>query len=311
MSDYKKELTIALDIVKKASEITEWFRKAGFEIYKKTDKSTVTIADFASQIYLISKIKETLPRDQIFAEENLSNLIDNKAEKSIKKCYRDLNVGDISNYKSLLTYRGQSSHRQWNIDPIDGTIGFQENLTYAIGISLLIQNDPNICVIAVPNYNKKSKAFFFAEKYQGVKASYDGADFKSVHVSNQKDIKKAKMCHSLHYDMPWVSQFADIAGIKEHIQLDSMAKFCMIADGSYDIYVKPITGFEASSWDYSPGDLLVREAGGKVSDLDEQKLIFENEKCILKAPGIISTNGILHNEVSDIIRKKFFSIDSD
>ena len=311
MSDYKKELTIALEIVKKASEITEWFRKSGFEIYIKADKSTVTIADFASQIYLISKIKEKFPKDQIFAEENLSNLIDNKAEKSIKNCFRDLNVGDISNYKSLLTYRGSSSHRQWNIDPIDGTIGFQENSTYAIGISLLIQNDPNICVIAVPNYIKKSKVIFFAEKYQGAKASYDGADFKSVRVSNQKDIKKAKMCHSLHYDMPWVSQFADIAGIKEHIQLDSMAKFCMIADGSYDIYVKPITGFEASSWDYSPGDLLVREAGGKVTDLDEEKLIFENEKCILKAPGIISTNGILHNEVSDIIRKRFFSIDSD
>ena len=311
MSDYKKELTLALEIVKKATKITEWFRKSGFEIYKKPDKSTVTIADFASQIYLISKIKEKFPKDQIFAEENLSNLIDNKAEKSIKNCFRDLNVGDISNYKSMLTYRGSSSHRQWNIDPIDGTIGFQENSTYAIGISLLVQNDPNICVISVPNYNKKGNAIFFAEKYQGAKASYDGADFKSVHVSNQKDIKKAKMCHSLHYDMPWVSQFADIAGIKEHIQLDSMAKFCMIADGSYDIYVKPITGFEASSWDYSPGDLLVREAGGKVTDLDEEKLIFENEKCILKAPGIISTNGILHNEVSDIIRKRFFSIDSD
>ncbi|MFX0187477.1 MAG: inositol monophosphatase family protein [Candidatus Hodarchaeota archaeon] len=311
MSDYDKELSIAIEIVKKASEITEWFRKSGFEIYKKYDKSTVTMADFASQIYIISKLKELFPRDQIFAEEDELNLVDHKAEEAIEQCFRDLNIDNIIDFKAMLNYRGKPSPRQWNVDPIDGTLGYQKDLSYAIGICLVEKSDQKISVIGVPNYNGNGSAIFSAELYQGAKASYRGSDFNTIHVSTQNDIKKARMCHSLHYDMPWVVQFADKTGITERIQLDSMAKFCMIADGSYDIYIKPIMGFEAYSWDYCAGDLLVREAGGIVTDLDEERLIFENNKCILRAPGILTTNGILHREVADIIRKTFFSIETN
>ena len=308
MSDYNKELSVAIEIVKKASEITEWFRKSGFEIFEKHDSSSVTIADFASQIYIISKLKELFPKDQILAEEDEISLIDKKVIKAIRDCYRDLNISDIAEFKEILTYRGQPSARVWNVDPIDGTMGYKKNLLYAIGLCLMEKSDQKSSVIGVPDYNEKGLAIFTAELYQGVKASYGGADFKPIHVSTQNDIKKARMCHSLHYDMPWVEQFAEKIDIKERIQLDSMAKFCMIADGSCDIYVKPIMGYEANSWDYCAGDLLVREAGGIVTDLDEERLTFKDDKCILRAPGIIGTNGLLHNEVADFIRTNFFSI---
>ena len=310
MSEYNKEISKAIEIVKKASEITEWFKKSVFKIYKKQDKSPVSMADFTSQIYIISKLKEFFPKDQIMAEENESDLIDDEAEKIITDCFRDLNITGISDLKNTLKYRGNPSNRYWYVDPIDGTIGFQKNLPYAIGICLIVKSDPKICAIAVPDYNERGLAIFIAELYQGAKASYGGSDFNPIHVSNQDDLKNASLCHSLHYDMPWVVKFADKVGIKERIQLDSMRKFCMIADGSCDLYIKPITGFEVHTWDFAPGDLLVREAGGMVSDLDEERLVFQNEKCILRAPGIISTNGILHEKVADIIRTSFFSIDS-
>lgn len=310
MSEYNKQLSKATEIIKKAAEITEWYKKSGFKIHKKQDNTPVSMADFASQIYIISKLKEYFPNDQIFAEENDSALIDDEAEKTIKDCYNDLNISSIPNFKETLNYRGISSNHQWNVDPIDGTIGFIKNLPYAIGICLIEESDVKISLIAIPDYNDRGLAIFTAEVYQGAKASYGGSDFKAIHVSSQNDLKEARMCHSLHYDMPWVVKFADKVGIKERIQLDSMKKFCMIADGSCDIYIKPITGFEVNTWDFAPGNLLVREAGGIVTDLDEELLIFQNEKCILRAPGIITTNGILHGDVSDIIRSSFFSIDS-
>jgi len=308
MSDYNKELAVAVEIVKKASEITEWFRKSGFEIFEKQDSSPVTTADLATQIFLLKEIKELFPKDQILAEEDEISLIDDKVIKAIRDCFRDLNISDIAEFKGILNYRGQPSVRVWNVDPIDGTMGYKKNLLYAIGLCLMEKSDQKICVIGVPDYNEKGLAIFSAELYQGAKASYGGTDFKPIHVSTQNDIKKARMCHSLHYDMPWVMQFAEKIGIKDRVQLDSMAKFCMVADGSCDIYVKPIMGFEASSWDYCAGDLLVREAGGIVTDLDEERLSFKDDKCILRAPGIITTNGILHNEVADFIRINFFSI---
>ena len=310
MSEYNKEISKAIEIVKKASEIPEWFKKSGFKIYKKKDKSPVSMADFATQIYIISKLKESFPKDQIMAEENESDLIIGEAEKNITDCFRDLNITGITDLKSTLKYRGNPSNRHWNVDPIDGTRGFQKNLPYAIGICLIEKSDIKISVIAVPDYDERGLGIFTAEVYQGAKASYGGADFKPIHVSSQNDLKNARMCHSLHYDMPWVIKFAEKVGIKERIQLDSMRKFCMIADGSCDLYIKPITGFDAHTWDFAPGDLLVREAGGMVSDLDEERLTFLDEKCILRAPGIIATNGLLHDKVADIIRTSFFSIDS-
>ncbi|TFF89746.1 MAG: hypothetical protein EU548_06565, partial [Promethearchaeota archaeon] len=284
------------------------FRKSGFEIFEKDDSSPVTIADFASQIYITSKLKELFPMDQIIAEEDEISLIDDKVRKAIRDCYRDLNINDRGELKGILNYRGQPSDRVWSVDPVDGTMGYKKNLLYAIGLCLMEKSDQKICVIGVPDYNEKGLAIFTAEIYQGAKVSYGGADFKPIHVNTQNDIKKARLCHSLHYDMPWVVQFAEKIGIKDRVQLDSMAKFCMVADGSCDIYIKPITGFETSTWDFAPGDLLVREAGGMVTDLDEERLTFKDDKCILRAPGIIGTNGLLHNEVADFIRINFFSI---
>ena len=308
MTEYYKELFLAVDLVKKASEITEWFKKKGAQAFLKRDHSPVTLADFSVQIFILSQLKEHYPQDQIIAEESESNLITKKSEKSIRECFKELGIEGIPDIKSIFCYQGEPSERQWAVDPIDGTKGFMEELTYAIGISLLVDSKPKICAISIPNYNQKGQAVFIAENNQGAKVSYQNKNFESIHVSQQSDIKKAGLCQSLHYDLPWVTQFADKIGIKNRIKLDSMAKFCMVADGSYDLYIKPLMGFHVATWDYSQGDLLVKEAGGKITDLDEEPLIYKNEKCKVKSPGIITTNGILHDEVSVFIRDNFFSI---
>jgi 3'(2'), 5'-bisphosphate nucleotidase len=308
MTRYSNELSLACDLVKEASKITEWFKNRGVFEYKKRDQSPVTMADYASQIYIISRLKEKFPHDQLIAEENETGIIDENSANRIKTCFKELNLGEVPNIESSLNYRGPNSKRKWTIDPIDGTIGFMEGLTYAIGIGLMDDSDPKICAICVPHHNNNRIAIFKAEQGEGAKVSYGRRDFKPIHVSHQSKIKNARMCQSLHYDLPWVSQFADKIGIKTRKQLDSMAKFCLIADGTYDVYIKPIMGLTAYSWDYLPGDLLVREAGGRVTDLDEERLKYENENLYLRAPGIISTNGILHDEISLFIRDNFFSI---
>ncbi|MFX1442149.1 MAG: inositol monophosphatase family protein [Promethearchaeota archaeon] len=308
MSQYNREISLAVDLVKKASEITEWFKKKGVETYLKKDRSPATVADYSSQIYILSRLKVSFPKDQVIAEENEMELIDDNSASQIKECFNDLDINDITDLKNLFNYRGQKSARQWTVDPIDGTKGYMKGLKYAIGIGLMVNSDPKISVINVPQYKNNGIAIFTAEQGQGAKASYGGKNFESIHVSNQINLKKARLCQSLHYDLPWVTQFADKLGIEKRIKMDSMAKFCLVADGSYDLYIKPIMGFRAFTWDYGPGDLLVREAGGKVTDLDEERLVFKDEKCILRAPGIITSNGALHDEVAVFIRNKFFSI---
>ena len=161
----------------------------------------------------------------------------------------------------------------------------------------MINSELITAAIGVPNYNERGTALFIAEKNQGARVSYGEEDFIPIRVTNNKNIKKAKMCHSLHYDEPWVIKFAHIAEINKFIQKDSMAKFCMVADGTADLYIKPMDKNRSFSWDFLPGTLIVNEAGGIVSDLKGNNLKFSNEKCIITAPGLVASNGILHEEI--------------
>ncbi|MFX1594951.1 MAG: 3'(2'),5'-bisphosphate nucleotidase CysQ, partial [Promethearchaeota archaeon] len=58
---FNKELKISIELVQKATLITEWFRKKGFKSFIKSDQSPVTLADFASQNYIISMLKDYFP----------------------------------------------------------------------------------------------------------------------------------------------------------------------------------------------------------------------------------------------------------
>ncbi|MFX0002724.1 MAG: inositol monophosphatase family protein [Candidatus Hodarchaeota archaeon] len=300
MSCYNKELKIAISIVRKASLITEWFRKKGFESFSKSDESPVTLADFAVQIYVISKLKDYYPNDEIIAEEENIDFINTRAEDLMNQCFNDLELQKIKNLKEHIRFRGKTSERQWTIDPIDGTIGYQKGLSYAVGIGFMVKSIPKVCAIAVPNYNEKPLAIFTAEEGQGAQVSYNTKNFTSIRVSSNERIENLRLCHSLHYDKPWVLNFAKKIGIKNFIQLDSMAKFCMVAEGIADLYLKPLDLLHSFTWDFMPGDLIVKEAGGIVTDLNGRKLNFKKEKCLWTAPGIIASNGILHEKIVEL-----------
>jgi len=300
MTQYQKELILADKIVKEAYKIPEWFKNKGFKYFEKQDKTPVTYADLATQIFIISELKKGFPNDQIIAEEE-GSLIDENSKKIFKKCFKDLNI-DVKSIKDTVNYRGGPSERQWSIDPIDGTQGFVEGLSYAVGLGFMVNSNPKVCAIAVPNYNEDGLAIFTAEKDQGARASYGGKDAISIYVSVQTEIEKIRMCHSLHYDKPWVMEFAEKVGIKQFIQIDSMLKYCMVADGSADLYIKPLDPEHTFTWDFMPGDLIVREAGGKITDLKGAPLKFKLNNCIFTAPGYIASNEILHEKILNLIR---------
>jgi len=302
MVAYDKELSLAVDLVKQASKITEWFRSKNSSSFIKKDDSPVTLADFASQIFIISSIKKYFPEDQIIAEEESSVFIDSDAENIIKKCYTSLKITFEKNLKETLNYRGSSSKRQWTVDPIDGTKGFQKGLAYAIGMGFMVQAEPTICAIGVPNYKNTTLSIFSAEKNHGAKVSFGDQNFTKIRVSNKKEIKKFRICHSLRYNKPWVLDFARSLGITNFVPLDSMAKLCMVADGSSELYIKPMNMLRSFTWDFLPGELLVKEAGGMITDIKGNPIQYVDDKCKITAPGLIASNGIRHEELLSALK---------
>ena len=299
MKSFEKELKNAIETVKVATKITSWFSKVGFKSFQKQDNSPVTLADYASQFFIAFRIAQLFPDDQIIAEETNEVSLTAIELDTIKSCYDDLNI-DV---EIDLTRKKSKSERQWTVDPIDGTKGFQKNLSYAIGIGLMINSVPRISIIGVPNFNKKGTAIFVAEKGNGAKVSYGGEEFSPIEVNKQDTLSESLMCHSLHYDEPWVMKFASENNISKFIQMDSMAKFCLIANGGADIYIKPLKMERSFSWDFLPGTLLVNEAGGKVSDLNGNTLKFLDEKLIISTPGLIASNAAIHQKVLKSLRK--------
>lgn len=301
MNMYNKEYKLAINLVKKAYKIPEWFKEKGFKSFEKKDQSPVTLADLATQIYIISEIKNFFPEDKIIAEEE-GSFINLKTEKVISECFSDLDI-DINNLHEMINYSGSETNREWSVDPIDGTQGYIKGLSYAIGIGFMVDSDPKIGAISVPNYNEEGLAIFYAIKNSGAYASYGGREFKKIKVSTQVSLKDSVLCISLHYNKPWVLEFSKQVGIDKLIRIDSMLKFCKIADASADLYIKPIDLEHSFSWDFLPGDLIVREAGGKVTDSNNKPIWFEGNALRWSEPAVIASNGIIHDKVVNHLKK--------
>lgn len=301
MSNFQNELQLASDLVRKSSEITEWFRETGFKTIEKKDHSPVTLADYAAQIFINHNLMNRFPSDQLIAEEHIEDLSD-RQEELIKKCFQDLNIS-IKKFESTINYRGIPSERQWTIDPVDGTKGFIENLSYSIGIGFMINSEPIVCAIGAPNYDERGSAVFRAELGEGSQVSFTGNEFKSITSSFQADLKKARVCISLHNVSTATLSFLDKMEIKKsnRLAMDGMGKFCKVAEGKYDFYIH-LKRNMMYSWDFCPGDLLVREAKGNSTDIRGNRLKFKEKNCIITAPGYLFSNNKLSKVILPLLK---------
>ena len=84
-------------------------------------------------------------------------------------------------------------------------------------------------------------------------------------------MRKSKVCISLHNASEATLKFLKEIGIKEENKcaMDGMGKFCMVADATADFYIH-LNRNVMYSWDFCPGDLLIRELRGI------QQILVEN-----------------------------------
>jgi myo-inositol-1(or 4)-monophosphatase len=61
---------------------------------------------------------------------------------------------------------------------------------------------------------------------------------------------------------------------------------CYVAAGRLDAYAERYIG----QWDYMAGALIVREAGGEVSD-------YDGNPCYMEGDSVVATNGVVHADL--------------
>ena len=151
-----------------------------------------------------------------------------------------------------------TANRTFIVDPVDGTRSFIAGTTdWTIPIAVVEDGRPIACAVLAP----ARQEIFHAESGGG--AFLNG---EPISVSERSSVKGASMAVSKRlFEMAEVNpppQFKSVF----HASL--AYRLARVADGRLDAAViKP----NARDWDLAAADLLVHEAGGKLTNLDQTK----------------------------------------
>lgn len=173
----------------------------------------------------------------------------------------------------------------WLIDPIDGTINFVHGHPhFAVSIGVYVGGKPKYGVV----YNPIIDELFSAEAGKG--ATLNG---KRIKVSTEKKLADSLLATGFPYlrnriannNLTNFSQLSlEVRGIRRIgvASLDLAYVACGRFDGFWELHLQP--------YDVAAGALIVREAGGKVTD-------FEAKDDWLRSGNIIATNGKIHEGI--------------
>lgn len=223
---------------------------------------------------------------------------------------------------------GGAHGRIWALDPIDGTMGFLRGGQYAVCLALISDGDVKLGVLGCPNLPVSNTAPLSAdigsasgEGHGVLFAAVAGSGATSrplgpgalqtaqpIHMKSVPDITDATFCesvesgHSSHGDQAAIA--ARLGITRESVRMDSQAKYGSIARGAGDLYLRlPVRAdYEEKIWDHAAGDVIVREAGGAVTDAGGRRLDFSKGRTLRDNKGVVAAPAAVHGQVLEAVK---------
>lgn len=323
---YKHELAIAIKAVEKACSLCRSLQSGliSEESMEKKDRSPVTVADFGAQAIVIHELKNAFPDDPIVAEEDAKELMICGSDPLLEKIVKHLEsfLPGLSEEEIISTinqggHQGGSEGRFWTLDPIDGTKGFLRKEQYAVALALIENGEVVLGVLGCPNLSVDTYSsdqnlgpLLYAVKGQGAfTKQISGSKETSVSVSGIETVSEAIFCesvesaHSSHSDSARIAEILNVTS--EPVRIDSQCKYGVLARGEASIYLRLPTSkdYEEKIWDHAAGYIVVKEAGGEVTDCMGNKLDFSLGRTLKNNTGIVGTNGMIHDEVIKAVKE--------
>ena len=184
----------------------------------------------------------------------------------------------------------QDSEYKWIIDPIDGTVNFAHRIPICC-ISIAVEHRKQMILAAI--YNPFLRELFVAERGKGATLND-----KPIAVSKKEKVQNACLVTGFPYtylDEPngplQVFDRLIRKGVPVRRLGSAAIDLAWVACGRFDGFYE----HKLQAWDSSAGFLLVEEAGGKVTNL-------KGETYSPYQPGIIATNGVIHDELVNWVR---------
>lgn len=271
MSDPREEnrppehvLSVAIEAARAAGSLLLKYARSGFRIEHKNPINLVTDADHAAEQCVIDRVRAEFPTHRILAEE------------------RGADAQPTSRY-------------QWIIDPLDGTTNFAHGFpVYAVSIGVECDGRGLIGVV----YDATRDELFTAQAGDG--ARLNGS---SIEVSTTEQLGSALLVTGFAYDIRDtpnnnLNHFARFALKAQGLRRTGSAALdlCYVAAGRFDGFWE----VKLSPWDMAAGVVVLREAGGRVTD-------FHGNPHSIYQPELVASNGRIHGAMLTVIREDLYS----
>lgn len=223
------------------------------------------------------------------AHHDLVSYVDTEAEKMIVDGLKDIIPG-ASFYTEEETSARSSGEFTWYIDPLDGTTNFIHGVApYSVSIALCKNNDVLVGVV----YDIPAGEMFHAVKGGG--AYINGSKIK---VSESRTVDQSLLATG--FPVRKFDRLKEYMVLLEYFIRNSRGVRRMgsasvdlshVATGQYDAFFE----YGLSPWDIMAGMLIVREAGGKVTD-------FSGNESSVTGDEICASNSYISEEVINIVK---------
>jgi 3'(2'), 5'-bisphosphate nucleotidase len=216
-----------------------------FAVQHKSDDSPLTLADLESQRIIVEGLAALTPELPVLSEESA------QAPWAVRRAWREL----------------------WVVDPLDGTREFvKRNGEFAINIALVSEHQPVLGLIAAPAQG----VVYWGARGLGAHRLRPGEPATSIRVSPCQT--PLRVVGSRSHATPETEAYVQRLGAHVTTGIGSSLKFCLIAEGTADVY--PRFG-PTSEWDTAAGQALLESAGGQVTRLDGQRLRYNCRETLL------------------------------
>lgn len=266
---YPTERRVVNDAIRRAGE--EVMRLyASFQPMEDAPADISTEADKASQEIILNRLADAFPEDRLCGEEATAAL-----------------------HRS-----NPSGQRLWIVDPIDGTRGFAlKNGEFSIMVALVEDHRPVLGAVYEPSLKRLTRAVLgqgcFVEKPEAPEAR--------CQVTSTARLADATLSISRSQKAAGEKRLLEGFGAARAISTYSAGiKLAQVARGETDLYLGDYLTLR--DWDVCAGHILVTEAGGQVTSVDGDSILYDGSGESLRRRGILATNASLHEPALQVLR---------
>lgn len=265
MTDFARELTVAVELARKAGAAIMEVYATEFSVAYKGKNDPVTEADKRGNDLIVHGLEQAFSDDIMVAEES------EKPDDT------------------------QTGNRVWYVDPVDGTKEFiAKNGEFSVMIGLAVNGQAKLGVVYRPDEDRLYAGIVDQEAWMET-----NGERTRLAVTSPEPSASITLTVSRSHRNPLLEKIGQDIGVGKEIPSGSVGlKIGLIARGLADVYMEP--GPYTKLWDACGPEAILRAAGGQFTNILGEQLYYGLTQ-LKNTHGLVATNGAYHQKVIEAL----------